>query len=482
MTRVSIVGRRALLVLAGLLAAAVLVGPASVGAGHDKPAPTPIVFVHGGAGSAAQYESQARRFDSNGYLAKYVHAFEYDSSFATNTFAEVNTRLDAFVDGVRTEHGASQVNLVGHSLGTFVSNTYLSDPARAAKIAKYVGIDGSSNASCGVASDTLDCMGIWQGTNTTGNVGGQNVRLTPQTHVQVATSPESFAAQYEFFTGEPPKTTLILPERGDKVRISGRAVLFPQNVGPAEATVEIWELDSRTGKREDRKPEKTLQVAADGSWGPVRVESDEHYELNVLRAGLLTHHFYFQPFFRSSAFVRMNLAPPGSQIVANTNLSDAHSAAVVVRQKEWWTTHPTGQDDILSISTKSKSGGTQPAVDALTNVTSNGVIGVHVHDAAASPGNSTLALLPFFPTQAFQTGVDVFMPAASPPDGAIRFANAPRGDTSRTQTLNVPNWRSSTDRITVTFNDFVQDIDTWKECKRAKPSPCKGSSRDDDDD
>ena len=101
------------------------------------------------------------------------------------------------------------------------------------------------------------------------------------------------------------------------------------------------------------------------------------------------------------------------------------------------------------------------------------MIGIHVHDAAASPGDSTLDLLPFFPTQAFQTGVDVFMPAAEPTDGTISFANAPRGDTTRLQTINIPNWRSSEHRATVTFNDFVQDIETWGDCKRAKPSPCK---------
>ena len=106
-----------------------------------------------------------------------------------------------------------------------------------------------------------------------------------------------------------------------------------------------------------------------------------------------------------------------------------------------------------------------------SNVTSNGTIGIHVHDAAASPGDSTLNLLPFFPTQAFQTGVDVFMPAAEPPDGTVSFVNAPRGDTSRRQAINIPNWRSSTDRITVTFNDFVQDIDTLGRVQAGQAEP-----------
>jgi len=464
--------RRRLPLLLGLLVAATLLAlPAAASA--DETELVPIVFVHGGAGSGAQYETQARRFSSNGYPASTVYAFEYDSSFATNTFAQVVARLETLVDELRAEYGVDGVYLLGHSLGTTVSNLYLSVPARAAKVAKYVGIDGASNTSTCLTTPTLSCLGIFQGTNTTGNVGNNNVRLSPQTHVQVATSAESFAAQYEFFTGEPPATTLVLPEPPGQVRISGRAVLFPQNVGPAEATLEVWEIDGRSGHRKDSIPQAVLTVAADGSWGPIAVNGQQHYEFLVVRAGFLDHHFYFQPFLRSSRLVRMNLAPPGSAIVANTNLSDNHAAAVVVRQKEWWAAHATGQNDVLQIATTSPSRGDQAPVNALALVTGNGTIGVHVHDAAASPGDSTLAFLPFFPTQPFQTGIDVFMPATAPPDGTISFANAPRGDTSRVQTINVPNWRSSTDRITVTFNDFVQDITTWGECKRAKPSPCK---------
>src|ERR671918_701180 len=258
--------RRRLPLLVGLLVmATLLVLPAAASA--DETELVPIVFVHGGAGSGAQYETQARRFSSNGYPASAVYAFEYDSSFATNTFAQVISRLDTLVDELRAEYGVDGVYLLGHSLGTTVSNLYLSVPARAAKVAKYVGIDGASNTSSCLTTPTLSCLGIFQGTNTTGNVGNNNVRLSPQTHVQVATSAESFAAQYEFFTGGPPATTLVLPEPPGQVRISGRAVLFPQNVGPAEATLEVWEVDDSTGHRKDSAPHAVLTVAPDGSWG-----------------------------------------------------------------------------------------------------------------------------------------------------------------------------------------------------------------------
>jgi hypothetical protein len=433
---------------------------------------TPIVFVHGGAGSGAQYESQARRFDSNGYPDELIFAYEYDSSFSVNSFAEVIAGLDSLVDDVRAEFGVEQVYLVGHSLGTFVSGQYLADPERQAKIGKYIGVDGGSSPACGVGDPDLDCMGIWQGTNTTGDVGGNNVRLSPQTHVQAATSAESFAAQYEFFTGQPPETTLILPEPPGQVEISGRAVEFPLNIGTPGAVLQIWAINGDTGHRISQQPADEIALADDGSFGPVKLHGNKHYEFVVHRDGFPPHHFYFEPFFRSTDLVRMNMAPPGSSIVSNSNLSENHTAAVIVRQKEWWTTHSSGMNDILEISTTSASRGDHDAGNVFTNITSNGVIGVHVHDAAATPGDSTLDLLPFFPTQPFQSGVDVFMPAADPADGTVSFVSTPRGDTDHVQTISVPNWPSDTDRVTVTFNDFVQDIDDWGECKRAIPSPC----------
>jgi hypothetical protein len=99
-------------------------------------------------------------------------------------------------------------------------------------------------------------------------------------------------------------------------------------------------------------------------------------------------------------------------------------------------------------------------------------IGIHAFDAGLDKV-STLAPIPFFLAQTFQTGVDIWMPATDPPDGTISFTNEPRGDTSRPQTVNVPNWASDDHRVSIQFNDYVQDINTWGECKRAKPSPCK---------
>ena len=172
--------------------------------------------------------------------------------------------------------------------------------------------------------------------------------------------------------------------------------------------------------------------------------------------------------------VRMNLAPPNSQIVANTNLSDNHVAATVVRQKEVVDDAP----DRAGRRARDRHDEPEQGRSAARRRAHEGDEQrrdrhPRFHDAAASPGDSTLDLLPFFPTQAFQTGVDAVHAGRRAGGRHSLVRQRPRGDTSRLQTINTPNWRSSENRVTVTFNDFVQDIETWGDCKRAKPSPCK---------
>ncbi len=107
----------------------------------------PIIFVHGGSGSGAQFESQAMRFESNGYPASHIAVLEYDSSAIGTILPDVLARLDALIAETLANTGATQVDLMGHSLGTFVSQTYLSTPARAAKVAHYVNMDGAPAAA-----------------------------------------------------------------------------------------------------------------------------------------------------------------------------------------------------------------------------------------------------------------------------------------------------------------------------------------------
>jgi pimeloyl-ACP methyl ester carboxylesterase len=430
-----------------------LLGFSAVAAANDdqltRPQVLPTIFVHGFGGSASVYQSQAMRFSSNGVRSERLLGFEYNSSSQAGVAAAIPA-LDVFVDEARARFGVDRVNLVAHSLGTSVTGAYLADPARAAKVSKYIGIDGASNPTCGANTPgTLSCMGIFGGS--VGDVGGNNVYFSnTQTHVQSVTSAESFAAQFEFLTGQPPLTTKIIPRFG-LIKVAGRVVDFPVNVGAAGATLELWRIDARTGQR--RYLVRRTTVAADGSWGPLPAFSHAHYELAVRRSDDLESHFYFQPWKRSTQLIRMNLSPPGSPLLLATNTSDDHAAVVVIRQKEIWVNHPSGQNDTLTMQVRGPNGNQDP-VDVLLPVTDNSRVVIHAHDDKATPTVSSLGLLPFFPMLPFQTGVDVFLPAAPRPNSTIRISNAPRGNSSRQQVINVPNWQSSRHQITVVFNDY----------------------------
>ena len=79
----------------------------------------PIVFVHGFAGSAQQYESQAMRFVANGYPQDRILAYDHDG--AGIDIAGYADGLAEVVDEALAGFGVDQVYLVGHSRGTFVS-------------------------------------------------------------------------------------------------------------------------------------------------------------------------------------------------------------------------------------------------------------------------------------------------------------------------------------------------------------------------
>ena len=163
----------------------------------------------------------------------------------------------------------------------------------------------------------------------------------------------------------------------------------------------------------------------------------------------MTHHLYLQPYLRSSHLVRLLSSPPDGDTRANTNVGDDHSAVIAIRMREW---HAEDDADVLELSVD----GGEP-VDAITDFVGNGAIGLHVHDDAATPGESTLGPLPYFADQPFQSGIDVFLPSS--PDGAVTITvtNLPRGDTSDPEVLNVPNWPSSTHAISVVFTDWPVD-------------------------
>jgi pimeloyl-ACP methyl ester carboxylesterase len=427
----------------GVIAAATL---AFAGA---SPAPAhalrPIVFVHGGSGSGAQYETQAMRFASNGYPPGYVRVHEYDSTFSINTQEQVLAGLDVLIDQLLAETGADKIDLLGHSLGTVLMQLYLSSPERAARVAHYVNIDGAPAAAPPGGVPTLAIWGM--GSPTRQIVGAENVYFPDQTHVQVATSAESFAAQFGFFTGAPPATTDILPE--PRVQLAGRTVLFPQNTGVPGASLQIFEVDGATGSRSRADPDAVYPLtggSARGAFGPFEATSGRHYEFLVLRQGGRPQHFYPQPGVRSDYLIRLLTVPSGSILETNADSSDDTSGFVLTRYREFWGDQGPNSD-MLTVNGLNIISPTNCPINKRVNA-------MFVFDDNLDGMNNLVTPNPFYFALPFITAMDVFIPGADPPNGVVHIQNTSRG--GLTAAINVPNWASSHDVMSIILNPNLQ--------------------------
>jgi hypothetical protein len=442
--------------------------PAS--ATHQKQFPhiRPMIFVHGYTGSAYQFEWQAMRFASNGYPQEYLNAFEYDSPNYFSTGPLVLAALDARIDAILADTGADRVELLGHSLGTFVSTSYLnSSAARAAKVAHYAALDGGSGTSLpgtvvGVPVPTVAIYGGF-GLNPNGSItGAQNVVVPKQPHNETCSSPESFAYMYKFFTGHDPESTAVLPDRDGHIKLAGRAVLFPQNTGVAGATVEIYELNGGTGARKCKKPEAIYPIDDTGDFGPFKAKAGAYYEINIARPGG-NHHFYIEPRIRSDYFIRLNTSPVGQGLGTLMTRNPDQTNLIITKNREWLGDQNDGFNDILAIN------------------------GINIVNAANAPRPHMLVayficdwesdhltkLTPPIPVPALNTtflsAVDVYLRGATPADATISIVETPRGDCGTMHGLNVPNWAiinqagSFSESITVQLDDYIESRcnETW---------------------
>jgi len=427
---------------------------------HKKFPYNPIIFVHGGSGSGSQFESQAMRFTSNGYPQEYISVHEYDSSSITVIMEDVWERLDELIADLQEEFDVDQVDILGHSLGTTVMHGYLAFPDRAANVAHYVNIDGRS-------SDTppggVPTLALWAGRRSAPvPIGGaENVTIPGTTHIEVATCAESFSEMYKFFTGKSPKTKDILPESRGEIRLAGRAVLFPENIGAPGATVKIYEVDGCTGARNGKKPRAIYHLGEDGNWGPFKAKAGQHYEFVIEREGMNDHHLYYEPFIRSDYLIRLNTSPPDG-IASYMDTSEYHSNMVVTRNKEFWGDQGI-DNDLLAIN------GVNVVNEAICPI-SKRVSAIFVYDVDAD-GESDLTQPTFYALFTFLTGVDLYVPGVDPPDGTTRLLLLPRGGEGIMQVMNIPNWASSEDRVSVIFNDFAQ-WDNIPYCLKVKHYPC----------
>jgi len=338
------------------------------------------------------------------------------------------------------------VDLMGHSLGTTVSHSYLATPERAANVANYVNIDGRTASAPPGGVPTL---ALWAGAVNRPTppliVGATNVTIPDQEHVEVATSEESFFEMYHFLRGKAPLTTKIIPELFQ--RISGRATNFPANTGLDGATLEVWLVDGDTGERVGDAPRDTFAIGPDGNWGPFKAWFGLHYELALVREGEVTINYYYEPFLRSDHLVRLNVAGGLAPFITS---SDNHTALTVVRFREFWGDRGA-QNDVLEIDGTNVINATS-APSGTVGVAS---VSVFLFDVGVDGVSNVPGPIPFpFGPLGFLTAQDLFIP--TDPEDTVSVRVVPRGVAEDEVTVNVPNLPSSTNRVVVQLNDFEQ--------------------------
>jgi pimeloyl-ACP methyl ester carboxylesterase len=430
----------ALLVLVGLSAAASADTPSE----QRHRSLRPIIFVHGGSGSASQFETGAKRFTSNGYPVGHIEAFDYDSSHSTESMTQIHARLEQRIAQVLQRTRADKVDILAHSYGTLVTLTFMnSAPARAGMVAHYVHLDGSSGLGQPLPAG-VPGLAIWgEGPATRQIPGAKNVYFPDQAHVETVSAAPTFAAAYEFLTGKKPRTTEVLPQ--GRITLAGRASLFVTNAGVNGATLNVYRVDPMTGRRLGSRPVATQALSGDGSWGPIRAHGAATYEF-ALSYGDQVHHQYFQPFRRTDHWIRLITSYPGTGLDLAMEKSDKYASIVVLRNKEWWGDQGAAGDTLTINGTG--------VLNASTSPRSKRAIGLFAYDAGSDGVSHPEAALPQFAALPFISGFDLSMPGTDPATGHVRLVAAQRGGTGRPDVINVPNLSSAKHRISVQFNDY----------------------------
>jgi pimeloyl-ACP methyl ester carboxylesterase len=347
-----------------------LLGTAALGASALAPrafaddAPIPIVFVHGDSDLAAIWQTTFWRFESNGYPRDRLFAIDFTNPQARDddSVAQPNRsstqdqlrELTAFVDKVRLQTGADKVALVANSRGGYSVRSFVASGG-AAHVSHVVlcgtpnhgvfAIDallgseyngrgpfltklngGATETTAGVPFLTLRSDGYdlyaqpdgayighpGMATNVTSEgpalKGATNLVLDRVDHRGTAYSPRAFAEIYQFIVGRAPSRIAIQRESAVALdgRVTGMAGETPTNLPVEGAKVDVFAVDVDSGERKGAALLSKI-TGANGTWGPLQVDSATALEFVVTVQGAPVTHIYRSPFPRS--FGQIDLRP-----------------------------------------------------------------------------------------------------------------------------------------------------------------------------
>src|SRR5215212_330155 len=338
--------------------------PASI---SSEAAVPPVLFVHGNGDHAALWITTVWRMESNGVARQRMLAINLtdplaradDSKPEPNRSSSEDQRreLGEAIQQLKRHTGASRVALVGNSRGSNSIRSYTkSGGAADVSHAVLCGVpnhgvydwesglnnefngrgpflrglnEGESEVTPGTAfltlrSDGMDKYaqedgrfvgkpGMSTGITAEGPAlkGATNLVLGAIDHRETAFSPRAFREIYKFIAGREPDRIAIRPEA--EVRLGGLVTGTPGGIQTNRpvtgASVEIYRVSPDTGERVGG-PVHSSQTAADGRWGPAKVDSSWCLEIVLTSPGSTTTHFYRSPFPRSSEVVHLRAARP----------------------------------------------------------------------------------------------------------------------------------------------------------------------------
>lgn len=427
-----------------LTLASLLIVPVEESASKTR-APLPVIFVHGQSGSAQQWETNALRMASNGFPANRIFSVEYDT-LDTSTNDHAIAALEAKVARVKQKFGVAKVNLLGHSRGTLVSQSFLAKPENAANINKYVNYDGRTADALpgGVPTLAVWAENLSDPVDERVIVGAENVRFPAYSHTEVVNSPESFKATYKFLLGKNPKTLKVVPEAPNKVTVAGRALNFPTNTGIDGGTLKVFRINPKSGQRISRVI-YTKALDEFGNFGPFKVNGKARYEFAVQRPGTTTLHNYPEAFERDNYQYRVLIAP---LLAPYLDTSPNHTNVSVTRMKEFRGDETgAGANDRLFLN------GTN-VINAETAKHARRTLAVFNIDRGSDGVTDTGASLFPFNALSFLTGVDIYLPASADHSGKIKVTERMRDSNGHFKVTNIPNWPSSNHTTSVYFKDY----------------------------
>jgi pimeloyl-ACP methyl ester carboxylesterase len=343
----------------------------------------PVLFVHGNGDQAALWITTLWRMESNGVPRDRMFAINFTDPLARvdDTKPEPNKsstedqrrELGEAIQELKRRTGASRVALVGNSRGGNSIRSYIKNGGGAdVSHAVLCGVpnhgvydwdaglngefngrgpflrglnEGESEVTPGTAFLTLRSDGLDKYAQEDGRFvgnpgtptgitaagpalkGATNLVLGAVDHRETAFSPRAFREIYKFIGGREPNRIAIVPEA--EVRLSGLVTGTPGGVQTnrpvSGASVDVYRVSGDTSERIG-SPIHSAQTAADGRWGPAKVDPSWYLEIVLTSPGSTTTHFYRSPFPRSSEIVHLRAARP-------LGAADAEAGSVVLMSR-----------------------------------------------------------------------------------------------------------------------------------------------------